>query len=52
VLPHAAAIAPDGDEMAMVDEAIDQRGCHDIVAEDVAPLSKPLLEVSTVNACS
>jgi hypothetical protein len=36
VLPQA--VAADGDEMAVVDEPIDERGGHDIVAEDLAPL--------------
>ena len=36
-------LPPDGDEMAMVDEASDPRGRHDIVAENVAHSSKALL---------
>lgn len=35
-----------------MDEAIDECGRHDVIAEDVPPILKPLFEVSTVDACS
>ena len=38
VLPHPVAVAANGDDVAVVDEAIDQRRGHDVVAEDVTPV--------------
>ena len=35
-----------------MDETIDERSRHDVIAEDVAPFFKPLFDVSTVGACS
>ena len=40
VLPHPLAVAADGHEMAVVDEPIDERRRHDVVAKDLAPLLK------------
>jgi hypothetical protein len=52
VLAHAVAVAANRDEVTVMDEAIDERRRHDVIAKDVAPLLKPLLEVSTVDARS
>ena len=38
VLPHAIAVAADRHQMAVMDEPIDERSRHDVIAEDVAPL--------------
>ncbi len=38
VLPQAVAVAADVDDVAVVDESIDQRGRHDLIAKDLAPL--------------
>ena len=38
VLAHAVAVAANRDERAVMDEAIDERLRHDLIAEDVAPL--------------
>jgi DNA gyrase inhibitor GyrI len=35
VLAHAIAVAANRDDVAMVDEPIDERGRHHVVAEDV-----------------
>ena len=43
VLPHAIAVAADRHEVAVVDEAIDERGGHDVIAKDVAPLLEALV---------
>jgi hypothetical protein len=40
VLAHAVAVAANRDEMAVVHESIDQRGRHDVIAEDLTPLFK------------
>ena len=40
VLPHAVAVAADRHDVAVVDEPIDQRRRHHVVAEDLAPLFK------------
>jgi len=37
VLTHPEAVAPDVDDVAVVQEAIDKSGGHDFVAEDLAP---------------
>ena len=50
VLPHAIAIAADRYDVAVVDEPIDERRRHDVVAKDRPPLFK--LDVRTVDACS
>jgi hypothetical protein len=43
VLAHAVAVAADRDDVAVVDEAIDERRRHDLVAKDRAPLFKALV---------
>ena len=43
VLPHAVTIAPDPHDVAVVDEPIDERRRHDLVAKDRPPLFKPLV---------
>ena len=40
MFPHAVAVAPDIDDVAVVDQAINQRRGHHLVAKDVAPLLK------------
>ena len=42
VLPEAIAIASNGHQVAVMDKAIDERGCHHVIAEDVAPLLETL----------
>ena len=43
VLAHPIAVAANRDEMAMMDEAINERRGHDVIAEDVAPFFEPLV---------
>jgi len=43
VLAHAVAVAADRHNVAVVHEAIDERGGHDLVAEHGAPLFKALV---------
>jgi hypothetical protein len=43
VLAHPIAIAADGDEVAVMDEAIDELRGHDVVAKDVASLFEALI---------
>ncbi|MEQ8329687.1 MAG: hypothetical protein RH859_04405 [Longimicrobiales bacterium] len=43
VVPHAVAVAADVDDMAGVQEAVDEGGGHDVVAEDLAPLLEALV---------
>jgi hypothetical protein len=38
VVPEAVAVTADVDHVAVVQEAVDERGGHDVVAEDLAPL--------------
>ena len=38
VLAHAVAAAADVDDMAVMQQAIDERSGHDLVAQDLAPL--------------
>ena len=38
MLPHAIAVAADVDDMAVMQQAIDERSGHDLVAQDLAPL--------------
>ena len=52
MLAHAVAAAADVDDMAVVQQAIDERSGHDLVAQDLPHSSKPLLDVSTVDARS
>ncbi len=40
MLAQAVAVAPDGDQVTVVHEAIDERCRHDFIAEDLAPLFK------------
>jgi hypothetical protein len=40
---HPVAVAADVDDVAVVDEPVDQRGCHHIVAEDLAPRAEGLV---------
>ena len=40
MFPHAVPVAPDVDDMAVVDEAINQRRRHDFVSKDVASFLK------------
>jgi hypothetical protein len=43
VTAHAVAVAADVDDVAVVQEAVDQGGGHDVVAEDLAPLLEALV---------
>ena len=43
MLAHPVAVAADVDDMAVMHEAVDQGGSHDLVAEDVAPLLEALV---------
>ena len=52
MLPHPVAVAANRDQVAVVDEPIDQGRRHDVVTKDSPHSSKPLFEVSTVEACS
>jgi hypothetical protein len=36
-MAHPVAVAADRHDMAVVDEAVDESGGHDVVAEDLAP---------------
>lgn len=40
VLPHAVAVAANRNQVAMVDQSIDEGGGHDVVTEDLAPFLK------------
>lgn len=40
---HPVAVPADIDDVTVVHQAIDQRGRHDFVAEDRAPLLKPFV---------
>src|SRR5690606_32298591 len=42
VVAHAVAVAPDAHDVAVVEQAVDQRGRHDLVAKDLAPLLEAL----------
>ena len=37
MLPHPVAVAPDVDDVAMVQQPVDERRRHDLVAEHVSP---------------
>jgi hypothetical protein len=52
VLAHALPVATDRDEVTVVDEAIDERRGHDLIPKTAPHSSKPLFDVSTVDACS
>lgn len=43
VFPHAVAVAPDVDDVAVVDQAINQGRGHHLVAKDVAPFLEGLV---------
>jgi hypothetical protein len=43
MVPHAAAVAADVDDVTVMHEAIDQRRRHDVVAEDLAPRLETLV---------
>ena len=43
VLAHAVAVAADVDDVAVVKQAVDERGCHDFIAEDLAPFLEALV---------
>ena len=53
VMTHAVAVAADVDDVTVVQQPVDECRGHDLVAQDLAShSSKPLLDVSTVDACS
>ena len=41
--PHPVAVAPDVDDVAAVEEPVQQRGGHDLVVEDLPPLLEALV---------
>ena len=41
-MPHAVAVA-DVDDVAMVNQPVDKRARHDVIAEDFAPLFKAFI---------
>lgn len=43
VVTHPAAVAADVDDVAVMDEPIDERGGHDVVTEHVAPVLEALV---------
>ena len=43
VLPPPVTVTANRDQVAVMDETIDERGGHDVIAEDVAPLFKALI---------
>src|SRR5947208_3362028 len=43
VMSHPIAVAPDVDDVAVMDKAVDQRTRHDVVTEDLAPLLEALV---------
>ena len=49
---HPVAVAPDVDDVAVVHKAVDESRRHDLVAEHATQSSKPLFDVSTVDALS
>lgn len=42
-MPHPVAVAADVDDVAVVEQPIDQRPSHEIVAEDLAPFVEGLV---------
>src|SRR5690606_29499525 len=42
-MAHAVGVAADVDDMAVVQESVDQGGSHDLVAEDLSPLLEALV---------
>lgn len=51
-LAQPVAVAPDVEEVRVVDEPVDERPGHHVVAEYLAHSSNPLLLVRVVEACS
>jgi hypothetical protein len=43
VLPHPEAVAADVDDVAVVEQPVDQGCSHDLIAEDLAPLLEALV---------
>lgn len=43
VLAHRVAVPADVDDVAVVDQAVDERAGHDVVAEDLAPVLEALV---------
>jgi len=43
MVAHAVAVAPDVDDVAVVEETVDERAGHEVVAEDLAPLVERLV---------
>ena len=43
MMPHAIAVAPDVDDMTVMEQAVDERRGHHVIAEDPAPLFKALV---------
>lgn len=43
VVPHSEAVAADVDNVAVVEQSVDQRRGHHFIAEDVAPFLKALV---------
>ena len=52
MIPHPVGVPPDVDDVAVVHETVDEGRRHDFVAEHAPQSSKPLFEVSTVDALS
>jgi len=43
VVPHPGAFAPDSEDVAVVQESVDQRGSYDLIAEDLVRLLEALV---------
>ena len=43
VVPHPVAVAPDVDDLATVQEAVQQGSRHNFVVQDLSPLLKALV---------
>lgn len=52
MVTYPVAVAADVDDVTVVNEVLDQRGGHDLVAEDLAPFLKALVGGEHVAACS
>ena len=52
MLPHPVSVAPDGDDVAMVQQPFDERVRYDLVAGRGFRILETLFEVSTVDARS
>jgi len=44
------AVAPDVDDVATVPDMVQQRRCHHLVPQDLAPFLETLFEVDTIGA--